>query len=51
MRMYFFSLPSDFLATYRDKIKAVTIEDVRRSMVKQLDPQQMLRVEVGENTS
>ena len=48
LRIYFFSLPSDYLLTYRDKINAVTSEQVRQAMAMQLNPSKMLRVEVGQ---
>ncbi|WP_367606335.1 M16 family metallopeptidase [Legionella sp. W05-934-2] len=51
LRIHFFSLPNDYLLTYRDKINEVTSEQVRQSMAKQLKPEQMLRVEVGQTSS
>lgn len=51
LRLYFFSLPNDFLETYRDKVQAVTAEQVRKSMADQLKPERMLRIEVGQTNS
>lgn len=51
MRIHFFSLPNNFLQTYRDKIKAVTAAQVRQAMVTQLNPGKMLRVEIGQTNS
>ncbi len=48
LRLHFYSLPNNYLQTYRSKIQAVTAEQVRQAMATQLKPEKMLRIEVGQ---
>ncbi len=43
-----FHLPADYLATYRDKIDAVTLTDVQRVAQKYLEPDKVAVVVVGD---
>ncbi len=48
MRLDYYDYPADYLATYRDRVNAVTVEDVQRVAGKYLDPQQLAIVLVGK---
>jgi len=45
--MAFYGLPLDYLDTWRDKIKAVTLTDVRAALKRHLHPEAMTLVTVG----
>ncbi len=47
MRLDYYDYPRDYLASYRDRVNAVTVEDVQRVAVKYLDPRQLAIVLVG----
>jgi zinc protease len=43
-----YNLPADYLQTYRDKINAITIEDVERAAKKYITPEKLAIVVVGD---
>lgn len=47
----FYELPLDYLETYLERIEAVTAEDVRAAFQHHLDPETMVTVRVGPQTS
>ncbi len=51
MRLDFYDYPSDFLQSYREKVAAVTVEEVQRVARRHLDPQRMTIVLVGDAAS
>ena len=47
MTIEYYGLPADFLETYRDRVMAVTAEDVRQAARRRLNPEGMKIVVVG----
>jgi len=48
MRLDYYDYPADYLSGYRDRIAAVTREDVMRVARRYLDPEQQTLVLVGD---
>jgi zinc protease len=48
MRLDFYDYPEDFLQTYRERVAAVTIEDVQSAARKHLNPDRAKIVLVGD---
>jgi len=47
----FYGLPLDYLDTFTDKVKAVTVNDIRSAFQRHLDPDHFVTVEVGPAAS
>jgi zinc protease len=47
LRMSFYHLPDDYLATYLKRIETVTKEDIQTAFKQQIDPNKLLLIEVG----
>ncbi|MFT3742333.1 MAG: pitrilysin family protein [Gammaproteobacteria bacterium] len=43
----FYGLPLDYLDTFRDKVNAVTVEEIKTALLKRLRPEEFLIVTVG----
>lgn len=48
LKMAFYHLPDDYLATYTDKIAAVTKQDILSAFEAAVDPKQLIQVMVGK---
>ncbi len=48
LRMAFYDLPKDYLTNYRKNIEQVSIKQIKTAMDKQLNPNKMLLVKVGQ---
>lgn len=48
LRMNFYRLPKDYLTTYLAKINQVTKEDIKNAFEKEIHPEQLLLVTVGQ---
>ena len=46
----FYDLPLDYLDTYRDKISAITVDDINTAFNKIVKPQQLITVSVGASS-
>ncbi|SEH06195.1 M16 family metallopeptidase [Candidatus Venteria ishoeyi] len=46
----FYGLPLDYLHTWQDKVRAVTLEQVREALKKHLNPEKMLLITVGKDS-
>lgn len=44
----FYGLPLDYLDTYRDRVRAVSVEDVRRAFVRHVQPEKLVTITVAD---
>lgn len=49
LRMAFYRLPADYLDTYRDRIKQVTLEDIIKAFQQEINPEKLLLITVGQS--
>jgi zinc protease len=49
LRMTFYHLPEQYLNTYLDRVKAVTIQDIKRAFQKEVHPDQLILITVGQS--
>jgi zinc protease len=47
--MTFYHLPEQYLNTYLDRVKAVTIQDIKRAFQKEVHPDQLVLITVGQS--
>lgn len=48
LRMHFYQLPPDYLATYRENINKVTVANIKKAFNATVSPEKMLTVQVGK---
>ena len=48
LRIAFYHLPDDFLATYLDHIKAVTTTDIKQAFQRLINPEKLVQITVGK---
>ena len=49
LKIAFYQLPDDFLATYIEKINAVTLKEIKSALEQLIKPNKLLQVSVGRN--
>lgn len=49
LRMAFYHLPDDYLATYLQHINAVTVEDIKKAFQEQVNPEKSVLIRVGQS--